>query len=258
MPVTPSVTVTVGAKTLVEGVDYTVSYQNNNGVGKGMAVVSGKGAYKGVAYITFDIVLPAQPSTFNDVNKGAWYYDAVTKAAERGLMTGYEAKPGQKSNFGPDDMLTRGQAAVIFARVAGADLNDKAVNKTPFNDVANGVYYTDAINWAYANKVMNGVGPDYTRVNPDAPITRQELIVMTHNFAKMRGVDVSASNSSFLQKADWRSVDTWAVEAMVWATDKGVLNGYDLGNGTFAIGAADNSTRAQMAAFVVALVDSVL
>ena len=258
VPVTPSVTVTVGAKTLVEGVDYTVSYQNNNGVGKGMAVVSGKGAYKGVAYITFDIVLPAQPSTFNDVNKGAWYYDAVTKAAERGLMTGYEAKPGQKSNFGPDDMLTRGQAAMIFARVAGADLNDKAVNKTPFNDVANGVYYTDAINWAYANKVMNGVGPDYTRVNPDAPITRQELIVMTHNFAKMRGVDVSASNSSFLQKADWRSVDTWAVEAMVWATDKGVLNGYDLGNGTFAIGAADNSTRAQMAAFVVALVDSVL
>ena len=105
---------------------------------------------------------------------------------------------------------------------------------------------------------MRGVGPDYTKVNPNASITREELIVMTYNFAKMSGADMSASNTAFLQKVDWRMVDSWACDAMVWATDKGVLNGYDLGGGTFAIGPVDTSTRAQMAAFAVALVETVL
>lgn len=257
VPVTPSVTVTVGAKTLVEGVDYTLSYQNNNKIGQATVVVSGKGAYKGVAYIPFDIVSSVR-TTFVDVPQGAWFYESVTKAAERGLMTGYESQPGKDAYFGPEDSLTRGQSALIFARIAGAGLDSAAANKTPFIDVADGQYYTDAINWAYENKIMRGVGPDYTKVNPNAFITREELIVMTYNFAKMSGADMSASNTAFLQKVDWRMVDSWVCDAMVWATDKGVLNGYDLGDGTFAIGPVDTSTRAQMAAFAVALVENVL
>ena len=54
-PATPPVTVTAGGKTLTEGKDFTVSYQNNDAAGEAAFTVTGLGNYKGTAAGTFTI-----------------------------------------------------------------------------------------------------------------------------------------------------------------------------------------------------------
>ncbi len=51
----PEVTVTFGNKTLVNGTDYTVKYENNTAVGTAKAAVTFKGNYKGAATGTFAV-----------------------------------------------------------------------------------------------------------------------------------------------------------------------------------------------------------
>jgi uncharacterized protein YjdB len=51
----PKVTVTFGGLTLVEGVDYTVSYSNNINVGTAGVTITGKGNYAGTRSATFGI-----------------------------------------------------------------------------------------------------------------------------------------------------------------------------------------------------------
>lgn len=52
-PITPKPIVTSGDTTLVEGVDYEVSYKNNISEGVATAVVTGKGSYAGELSITY-------------------------------------------------------------------------------------------------------------------------------------------------------------------------------------------------------------
>ena len=52
---TPAVTVSFGGNSLVQGVDYDLTYESNDHVGTGVAVVSGKGAYTGELRLNFRI-----------------------------------------------------------------------------------------------------------------------------------------------------------------------------------------------------------
>lgn len=79
---TPAVTVTDGAKTLVNGTDYTVSYKNNTNAGTASVTVSGKGNYSGTNTASFSIAEPAK----NDISKAsitlspaAFTYDGTAK-----------------------------------------------------------------------------------------------------------------------------------------------------------------------------------
>ena len=50
------------------------------------------------------------PSHFEDVSAGAWYFNAVNAAAEAGLIVGYDGY------FHPDDRITREEMSVILAK----------------------------------------------------------------------------------------------------------------------------------------------
>mgnify|MGYP002641319981 CR=1 FL=1 len=52
---------------------------------------------------------PGEP--FADVSEDAYYYDAVDQMRGMGVMSGYD-----DGNFGPDDYVTRGQAATMLYR----------------------------------------------------------------------------------------------------------------------------------------------
>lgn len=86
---TPKPTVKVGATTLKEGADYTLSYTSNVNVGTATVTITGKGNYTGERKATFKI--EAQPAakvpvvTGSWVNSGRWWfsYDAKTRAAQR-------------------------------------------------------------------------------------------------------------------------------------------------------------------------------
>lgn len=61
--ITPTFTVTLGGKTLVEGTDYTVSYANNINVGTATITITGIGNYEGTATKTFKIIKKVTTAT---------------------------------------------------------------------------------------------------------------------------------------------------------------------------------------------------
>lgn len=103
---------------------------------------------------------------FNDVlDENAWYYDAVYAAWDAGLMNGVG-----RDYFAPNATLDRATLATVLYREAG---EPAAKGMASFTDIAEGQWYTDAVNWAAEQGVVNGY-PDGT-FRPEAPITRQEM-----------------------------------------------------------------------------------
>lgn len=68
----PKPVVRVGSVRLEEGADYTLSYQNNVGVGTAAVVVSGRGNYRGVKKASFDIVPEAHVRYRSHVQNKGW------------------------------------------------------------------------------------------------------------------------------------------------------------------------------------------
>ena len=55
-------------------------------------------------------------SSFTDTAKTAWYYDAVTDMAEKGLLKGYE-----DGTFRPSATISRGEFITIISRILGIE-----------------------------------------------------------------------------------------------------------------------------------------
>ena len=88
-------------------------------------------------------------SGMTDVVSGGYYEKAVAWAIENGITTGTTA-----TTFSPDATCTRAQAVTFLARA----LNAKATSAAEFSDVPTGSYFADAVAWAAANGVTEGIG----------------------------------------------------------------------------------------------------
>ena len=84
-----------------------------------------------------------------DVVSGSYYEKAVAWAIENGITTGTTT-----STFSPDATCTRAQAVTFLARA----LKAKAASAAEFSDVPTGSYFADAVAWAAANGVTEGIG----------------------------------------------------------------------------------------------------
>lgn len=103
----PSVTVKEGAKTLKEGTDYTVSYQNNINIGTAKVIVTGKDHYAGTVEKTFAIAAKT-----GSIHKAGAYKYKITndnEAAFVGLKSAKTSKvniPGTVKVGGKDFKVT--------------------------------------------------------------------------------------------------------------------------------------------------------
>ena len=88
-------------------------------------------------------------SGMTDVVSGSYYEKAVAWAIENGITTGTTT-----STFSPDATCTRAQAVTFLARA----LNAKATSVAEFSDVPTNSYFADAVAWAAANGVTEGIG----------------------------------------------------------------------------------------------------
>ena len=88
-------------------------------------------------------------SGMTDVVSGGYYEKAVAWAIENGITTGTTT-----STFSPDATCTRAQAVTFLARA----LKAKAASAAEFSDVPTGSYFADAVAWAAANGVTEGIG----------------------------------------------------------------------------------------------------
>jgi uncharacterized repeat protein (TIGR02543 family) len=182
-------------------------------------------------------VVPAEDSTtdhsncpslaYSDVDVTKWYHEAIDFAISNQLMVGYSGK------FEPDSNLTRGMMAQILYNRQG---RPAVTISSIFRDVACDRWYTSAISWAAKTGVVVGCG-DGT-FQPERYITREQLATMLWRYS---GEPAAIGKlDSFTDSAD---ISNYALDAMKWATECGILNG--MGDGKLE--PRGQATRAQVA-----------
>ena len=196
----------------------------------------------------------AQAASFRDVPSGQWYTSWVDQASDQGLMSGFtDPATGRPTGyFGPDEPLTRAQVATVLWRMAGGP----SAGRASFPDVERGSWYDAPVAWCVKAGVVTGYtsGPDKGCFRPNRPVTRQELATMVYRYAKYAGMDVADPDpSAFRSTTDWRTVDSWAADALTWTAAAGVLSGVDNHDGTYSVVPFGTATRAMAAKVFVVL-----
>ena len=158
-----------------------------------------------------------ESKSFSDVASSDWFADAVKYVSDKGLMNGTD-----DNQFSPSATTTRAMLMTVLARYAGEDTAGGAT------------WYEKGMNWAKAKGVSDGT-------NPNANITREQLVTMLYRYA-----GTPAANGSLSDFSDTASVSSYAVNAMQWAVENGIVNG---SNGK--LNPQNNATRAEVAAILM-------
>jgi hypothetical protein len=174
---------------------------------------------------------------FTDVDTSKWYHEYVDYALNNGIMEG-----NGDGTFTPNKELTRAQLAQILYNLAG---KPAVTGKSTFTDVADGAWYSDAVIWAAQQGIVDGY-EDGT-FHPTTDISRQDLAVMLWRYAGK-----PAATQTTLSFTDADQVSGYAKAAVLWANEKGIMEGND--NGTLT--PKGYATRAQAAKMVAVYLQS--
>lgn len=156
--------------------------------------------------------IEAGTPAFADVEAGAWYTKSVDFCQKAGLMNGTG-----NGLFAPKAVMTRAMLVQVLYNISGT--------QTPaygFNDVAEGAWYADAVNWAAAKGIVMGTGEG--RFSPNAPVTREQVVTILHRYASHFGTMEGAENA-LAAFADAAAVSEFAGDAVAWAVAAGIING---------------------------------
>ena len=126
---------------------------------------------------------PKAPNTFVDVPDGAWYADAVTWAAENGVVSGIGG-----SRFDPSGFVTREQTAEIlynYAHSKGYDVSARA-DLTAFPDAGSvSGWAEEALSCANAAGLINGTVRDgQTILDPQGSASRAQVAMILMNYVE--------------------------------------------------------------------------
>ena len=166
---------------------------------------------------------------FSDVPQGAYYEDAVDWAVENNITAGTSGM-----EFSPDETCTRAQAVTFLWRANG---QPDAAGNTPFADVSTSSYYNEAVQWAVANGVTSGTSA--TTFEPDAPVTRAQVVTFLYCDAGSPSASGSASFADVPTNA-------YYADAVRWAVSQGIT----AGTSANAFSPDEICTRAQIVTFL--------
>jgi hypothetical protein len=98
----------------------------------------------------------------------------------------------------------------------------EAAGNMAFDDVEDGAYYAEAVNWAAENGLVNGYGDGTFR--PNRSITREEMAALLHRYMNYLGYEFTPVDSldAF---SDGDTVSAWAVDDVKWAVGAGMIAG---------------------------------
>lgn len=195
--------------------------------------------------IVFSLVptaLAEKADDFTDVSRSDWYYQFVDYVTSKGYFNGVADK-----TFAPADNMTRAMFVTVLFRFHGAKGDS---SQSAFVDVAPGEWYTAAINWAAANRIVDGVGNG--KFAPNDPITRAQMCTMIERYLdlyrKAWKVTLPETGSVSVM-VDESAIPAYALAAVKQCQRHGLVNGFE--DGTFRPN--DLSTRAQVAAVIYRL-----
>ena len=184
--------------------------------------------------------------TFLDVEDTDWFAPNIEYVVKAGLFHGRNAM-----TFDPNTPMSRAELVTVLWRNAGNHDSENATN-TSFVDCATSSWYTNAVNWAAKEGIVNGVGEN--RFDPDGKVTREQLATILFRYAKTLGRNTEA-RADFAVFKDGSKVSSWAKEAMQWAVAEGIIAGSKDG-GKLYLDPQGEGTRAQVATLLMRFIQN--
>ena len=154
----------------------------------------------------------AADGPYLDTPASAWYAEAVKYCTNAGLMNGTG-----KGSFMPKKEMTRAMLVQVLYNLSG----EKTASQG-FRDVPKGKWFSDAVNWAAANGIVNGKTKDL--FGPNDPVTREQMVVILHRYAQRFG-PAEGDPSVLAAYTDAGQISAYAKDAMAWAVKNGILTG---------------------------------
>jgi len=160
----------------------------------------------------------AQRMDFVDT-EGHWVMEYLEALNSRDVEIFQGFEENGRHYLRPTRHITRAEFAAIFVRTF--DLHDPAA-VNPFADVPNNAWYASYVASATQNGVVRGVNAEGTRFAPNAPLTRQEAMVMIARFYQslpyFNALTPSEQQLVLTQFVDIPSVADWARESVAFVT----------------------------------------
>lgn len=147
---------------------------------------------------------------FVDVRAKDWFHDSVKAVYEEGWMLGTDS-----THFSPAADTSRAMIATILWRLEGAPASK---TRDVYTDCVADSWYIDAVAWAAESGVVKGYGKGL--FGPEDPVTREQLALMLWRYA---GSPQTGGTLDHFADADM--ADAWAVDALSWAAEQGILRG---------------------------------
>lgn len=170
---------------------------------------------------------------FTDVKSGNWFYDAVKYAYEHGLMTGTSA-----TTFAPNGTMNRAMIVTVLYRL---EKSPAVTGASKFTDVPAGQWYSDAVAWAAANKIVNGY--DETTFGPMNAVTREQMAAILFRYEQVKGLENVTLEENLNRFPDQNKISAYAIPALQWAVGQKIING----NADGTLDPTGTATRAQVA-----------
>ncbi len=190
---------------------------------------------------------------FGDINMNSWYAPAVEYVIVKGIMN------GMGTGFEPNTNMSRAMVVTVLYRYTTDPVNGKT--QVTFTDVPAGQWYTEAVEWAASNEIVNGKGN--SKFDPNGNVTRQEFAAILYRYAdNINDEYMGFGKSTVASFADKSDIDSWAVAPVKWAFataedmntqgyvayDKTqYINGKGTKNGKPLMAPKANATRAEVA-----------
>lgn len=147
---------------------------------------------------------------YADVPADAWYADAAVYCREYGIMSGTS-----DTTFDPNTTMSRAMLATVLYRMAGSPVVN---GDSGFTDVSPTAYYSDAVAWASQKGIISGYSNGL--FGSDDPVTREQIATILWRY------DGSPAPAGTTQPfADQTSIAPYAVSAVGWAKENGIING---------------------------------
>ena len=164
-----------------EYVDYVVE----NGIMKGVSddmfgpeVTTSRAMIVTILYALEGRPAMSETSSFNDVEAGSWYANAVAWAVANNIVSGYG-----DGMFGPSDDITREQFMAIMYKYAvfkGMDISDDADISAYDDQSAVSGWATASVKWAISKGLISG--RTETTIAPGEEAIRAEAAVVFMKF----------------------------------------------------------------------------
>lgn len=180
-----------------------------------------------------DYAVAYNPAKFTDVSEKAWYKDAVTFLAARGITKGTG-----KDLYSPNANLSRAEFVVLMMRAAGLEPDQDSADN--FSDAGNS-YYTGYLAAAKRLGITEGIGGN--QFAPANSITKQEMASLLYRTLKaQKRLAEAAPTKGAPAFTDTDKVAEWAKEPMNRLAQLGIING-----SAGRLNPTATTTRAEMA-----------